>query len=205
MLDTPPVRTPFPSFSRRRALGSIGAAGASLLASSLPASAFFFGKPKIATDLSGLPEAWMARQGRNLHGYVDFLEGLRLRHVSVRQVVSAHAKRHGSVWNSLPPKPLWKNIAATLRVIDRVGAELDQPVKEIVSAYRSPAYNARCSGAKRGSYHKSNVAVDVRFHSSPRTVSAVAKNLRSRGVYRGGVGRYYGFTHVDTRGYNVSW
>lgn len=175
------------------------------MASSLPASAFFFGPPKVKTDLSGLPEAWKARQGRNLLGYVDFLEDLKLRRIPVRQVIAAHAKRHGSVWNSLPPKSMWKNIAATLRVIDRVGAELDQPVKEIVSAYRSPAYNARCAGASSGSYHKSNVAIDVRFHSSPRSVSSVARNLRSRGVYKGGVGRYYNFTHIDTRGYNVNW
>ena len=121
------------------------------------------------------------------------------------QVIKAHAKRRGSVWNTLPPKSMWRNMAPTLKTLDRVAIELDQPVKEIVSAYRSPSYNARCAGARRGSWHKANVALDVKFHSRPSSVASIARNLRSRGHFRGGVGRYYSFTHIDTRGQNVDW
>jgi uncharacterized protein YcbK (DUF882 family) len=78
-------------------------------------------------------------------------------------------------------------------------------VDEIVSAYRSPAYNATCSGARRGSWHQANVALDVKFAASPSTVAGAARSLRSRGLFRGGVGRYGTFTHIDTRGRNVDW
>jgi hypothetical protein len=38
---------------------------------------------------------------------------------------------------------LWRLMVPTLRVIDRLCQEMEQPVTEIVSAYRCPAYNAR--------------------------------------------------------------
>lgn len=195
--------------TRRRALGVFGASGLAVLASSAPASAFSFNFWKksedAAVDLSGLPEAWVKREGSKLKDYANFLASLKLRHVSPEQVISAHAKRRGSVWNSLPSKSLWKNMAPTLKVVDRLAVELNQPVKEIISAYRSPAYNARCSGAKRGSWHKANVAVDVKFPVRASVVSSSVRSLRSRGLFKGGVGRYSGFTHIDTRGQSVDW
>jgi uncharacterized protein YcbK (DUF882 family) len=96
-------------------------------------------------------------------------------------------------------------MAPTLKVVDRVSVQLGQPVREIVSAYRSPAYNARCAGASRGSWHQANVAVDVKFPVPPSTVAQTVRTLRSAGYFRGGVGRYSSFTHIDTRGQNVDW
>jgi hypothetical protein len=29
--------------------------------------------------------------------------------------------------------------------------------------------------------------------------------MRKEGVFKGGVGRYPGFTHIDTRGSNADW
>ncbi|MEM1083813.1 MAG: D-Ala-D-Ala carboxypeptidase family metallohydrolase [Verrucomicrobiota bacterium] len=193
--------------TRRRTLGMIGGSGLALLGSTTPASAFIFGKRggNASLDYSRLPAEWVKRQGSNLKGYANFLAGLRMKRVTPQQVIEAHAKRRGSVWNSLPPKKLWKNMAPTLKVVDRMAIELGLPVKEIVSAYRSPAYNARCAGARRGSWHQANVAVDVKFPVRASIASAKARSLRKRGHYRGGVGHYYGFTHVDTRGQNVDW
>jgi len=156
-------------------------------------------------DFRELPAEWVARQGTDLKDYTGFLGSLRLQRLTPKQVIEAHAKKHGSVWNSLPPRTMWRQMAPTLKVIDRVALELGQPVDEIVSAYRSPAYNATCRGAKRGSYHQVNVAVDVKFTSHPATVAQTARALRSKGVFSGGVGRYSGFTHIDTRGQNVDW
>ena len=199
--------------NRRRVLGILGVGGFSLLASS-PASGFslkFWKKGKKAKraassiDLSVLHQEWVKRQGSNLKGYADFLADLKLKRVTPQQVISAHAKRRGSVWNSLPPKSLWKNMAPTLKVLDRLAIELNQPVKEIVSAYRSPAYNARCVGARRGSWHQANVAVDVKFPIRASFVSSKVRSLRSRGLFKGGVGRYSSFTHIDTRGQSVDW
>lgn len=179
------------------------------MASSTPASAFFFSKKRetaaIRLDLSGLPEEWVRLQGRNLADYANYIGGMKLRYVSTKKVIEAHAKRRGPVWNSLPPKSLWRNMVATLRVVDRLGAEINQPVQEIVSAYRSPAYNARCAGAKTGSWHQANVAVDVKFPVRASVVTTSVRSLRSRGLFKGGVGSYWNFTHIDTRGQSVDW
>jgi hypothetical protein len=201
--------------SRRGALGTLGAGALALLGTSTSASAFFSRKANglrivtptasQAVDLSGLPAEWVARQGPVLKAYSEYLRSLKLQRLTPLQVIEAHAKQHGSVWNALPPKSLWRQMVPTLRVIDRLSLELQQPVKEIISAYRSPGYNARCPGAKRGSWHQANVAIDVQFPVSPSTVAQTARSLRSRGLFRGGVGRYSSFTHVDTRGQNVDW
>ena len=207
----------FPNQSRRGALGTLGAGALALLGSSMPASALFSKKPgtprvvvnggraAVIGDLSDLPAEWVARQGSNLKDYAAYLGSIRLQKLTVRQVIEAHAKQRGSVWNTLPPRNLWRQMVPTLRVIDRLSMELGQPVKEIVSAYRCPAYNARCAGARSGSWHQANVAVDVQFEVAASTVAQTARTLRSRGLFRGGVGRYSGFTHVDTRGQNVDW
>jgi len=137
--------------------------------------------------------------------YAHFIEKLHLRNITVQQVIEAHAKRRGSVWNTLPPKSEWKNIKATLKVVDRVSQELNVPVTEIVSVYRTPAYNRRCPGAKRHSWHLHNYAVDVKMGTRPSRVASMARKLRGKGVFRGGVGRYWSFTHIDTRGTNVDW
>ncbi len=203
--------------SRRGALGTLGAGALALIGSSLPASALFSRKPRTprvlvnggggggAVDFSDLPADWVALQGSNLKAYAGYLASIKFQRLTVKQVLVAHAKQRGSVWNSLPPRTLWRQMVPTLMVIDRVSLELEQPVKEIISAYRSPAYNARCPGARSGSWHQANVAVDVKFPVHASTVAQTARTLRSRGMFRGGVGRYSGFTHVDTRGQNVDW
>ena len=201
-----------PLQSRRVALGTLGAGALALLGSTGSASAFFSRKPRISVltpsapvDFSDLPQDWVARQGKELKAYAEFLTSLRLQRLTPRQVIGAHAKQRGSLWNSLPPRTMWRQMAPTLRVIDRVSMQLGHPVKDIVSAYRAPAYNARCPGAKSGSDHQANVAVDVQFDVAPSLVAQTARNLRSSGVFRGGVGRYPTFTHIDTRGQNADW
>ena len=156
-------------------------------------------------DLGRLDSRWLARNEKMAKDYAHFIEKLRLRNITVQQVIEAHAKRRGSVWNTLPPKSEWNNIKATLKVVDRVSQELNVPVTEIVSVYRTPAYNRRCPGAKRHSWHLHNYAVDVKMGTRPSRVASMARKLRGRGVFRGGVGRYWSFTHIDTRGTNVDW
>lgn len=189
---------------RRGALAMLGA-GAAWLAGAQPAQAFFFRQTPLSLDLDDLPQEWLTRQGSLLNDYARHLGSLRLSRVTPKQVIASHAKQRGGVWNSLPPKSMWGNISPTLKVIDRLAGELGMPVKEVVSAYRSPAYNARCPGAKSNSYHMANVAVDVRYAVSPSQVTKEARDLRNRGVFSGGVGSYPDFTHVDTRGMNVDW
>ena len=96
-------------------------------------------------------------------------------------------------------------MSETLRVADEISVRLGTSVKIVTSAFRSPSYNARCPGAKPNSCHKQNFALDLSFHASTHSVARAARNIREEGKFRGGVGRYSSFTHVDTRGYNVDW
>ena len=92
-----------------------------------------------------------------------------------------------------------------MRVADRIALEMNVHEVEVVSAYRSPAYNANCEGAKARSWHQANVAVDVKFPVRASIVTATARNLRGRGLFKGGVGGYWDFTHIDSRGENMDW
>jgi Peptidase M15 len=191
---------------RRKALGVLFGAGVALLAGTESASAFFFRKPASPeVDLELLPAVWVEQQGKNLDNYIDFLAGLHLENIRVQQVIDAHAKDRGGVWNQLPHSSLWKNISPTLKAADRIARQLKVPVKEIVSAYRAPAYNARCSGARRASWHQTNFAVDISFPVRASVVTRTARDLRNKGLFRGGVGGYSSFTHIDSRGTNIDW
>ncbi|MCU0796400.1 MAG: D-Ala-D-Ala carboxypeptidase family metallohydrolase [Akkermansiaceae bacterium] len=203
-----PQAAPVPALQNRRQVLGLLAAGAALVGSTTPAHAFFFrrreAEKQAKLDLTGLPGEWIARE-TELKGYADFLASLKLRNITPRMVIEAHAKRRGNVWNTLPPKRMWRNIAPTLRAIDLVSTEVGQPVKELISIYRSPAYNARCFGARRGSWHQTNVAVDVSFPVAASVIAQAARDLRSKGHFSGGIGRYGSFTHIDTRGQNIDW
>ncbi len=222
--STPNLLPEFPTTNRRGALGVLGMAALGVLASSTSADAFLSPAAKMPKvnvptgkfnaeaaraaariDFSHLPSEWTHRQGRLLSEYSVFLTRLELRRVSPKQVIESHAKVKGSVWNSLPPKAWWSRMGYTLRVADRVALEMGVDEVEVISAYRSPAYNAICRGARIGSWHQANVAVDLKFPTKASKVTAVARNLRDRGLFRGGVGGYWNFTHIDTRGQNINW
>ena len=51
-----------------------------------------------------------------------------------------------------------------------------------------------------------NQAVDVVFRgASSSHVASVARYLRSKRKFSGGIGTYNSFVHIDTRGYNADW
>jgi hypothetical protein len=208
------------SIPRRHMLGTLGLAGAGILASTAAAPAFTLGKPKVSvptssgtshapairfSSLPDLPEEWAVRNRRSAAEYLRYLDSLKLRSISPQQVLETHAKAKGSVWNSVPPKQWWARMGYVLKVVDRIGREMNVSQVEIISAYRSPAYNARCSGAKTGSWHQANVAADVKFPVRASKVTAMARELRDLGLFKGGVGGYWNFTHIDARGDNVNW
>ncbi len=152
-----------------------------------------------------LPEEWHQHHGALASRYLRYLRSLNLKRICPKQVVENHARAKGRVWNSLPPQTWWKRMGYTLRVVDRIAMEMNVAEVEVVSAYRNPAYNARCPGAKSGSFHQANVAADVVFPVRASKVTATARDLRNRGLFTGGVGGYRGFTHIDTRGKNANW
>jgi len=203
--DSPVILT------RRRMFGMLAMTGASLLATSSQAPALFNFFEALAPVPSGtlsdlnIPPEWRSQFGSLLPSYAHYLNALKLRNVKVREILGAHARTRGNVKNTLPPKALWKNIRETFKVVDGLSRRLELKPEELVSIYRSPAYNAKCRGAKSNSYHVRNNAIDITFPCSPGKVTAMAKEMRTVGIFRGGVGRYGGFTHIDTRGTNVDW
>ena len=223
--ELPATESPQNLLTRRRgALGTLGLAGFGWLAGSFPVSAFTSKKssaPRVSVPTSSgssarqpamrfsplpdLPDEWRARNGALATDYFRYLDSLRLKRVCPAQVLASHAKEKGSVWNSLPPKPWWKRMGYVLRVVDRIALEMNVHEVEVISAYRSPAYNSRCAGARTGSWHQANVAVDVKFPVRASQVTRTARELRDLGLFRGGVGGYWNFTHIDARGTNVNW
>ena len=194
-----------PEFKRRTLLQWVAASAVLVGVGGNRAAGFFLGRSRNELIVTALPDEWVRRNGSQLKAYAQFIDSLRLEKITTMQLVEAHAKQHGAVWNTLPPAQLWKNIGRTLLVVDRLAKELREPVKEIISAYRSPAYNARCYGARSGSWHQANYAIDVSFDMRARNVTRAARSMRQTGVFRGGVGGYAGFTHIDTRGMNIDW
>ena len=210
--------------TRRQALrtlvtasGLIGASTA--LASSavtLPQSVFSLGN--FLSDLE-IPEAVKKRAKTEIpasttstpvfHGkeraYAEFVESLNLEFIKPSELIAPHRKIRRGVSNSVPPKHLWKNMAPTLRAADEMRRRLGVPLRCINSAYRSPAYNATCKGAARRSTHMKNQALDLVFDCSPRRAARVAKQLRKEGFFKGGVGTYRSFVHIDSRGTNATW
>jgi len=135
----------------------------------------------------------------------EFLLTLELRHLSPEEIINPHRGIMGGVENTLPPVGLWDRLSQALRVADEIRERLRTPLCRITSGYRSPKYNAKVPGAVRGSYHTRNQALDLVYFCSPRKAFETALQLRKEGFFRGGVGLYPTFIHLDTRGYAATW
>lgn len=199
---------------RRHVISGLGLVGVSMLAA--PGDAFAAPKVSVPTSCGGasgmketsplasVSKEWAQKNGRDANVYLRYLQGLRLKRVDPEQVISAHAKKRSEIWNTLPPRQWWNRMGYVLRVVDRIALEMNLDEIEVVSAYRTPAYNSLCGGKSR-SWHQANVAADVKSSVSAYKFTRVARQLRNEGLFRGGVGGYWGFTHVDARGQNVNW
>jgi hypothetical protein len=143
--------------------------------------------------------------------FVEFIESLGLRYFKPYEVLimgSRHSDPHSPCRgkNTYPPRELWPNMAATARVLDRFRLRIASPVR-IVNAYRSPAYN-KCIGGATRSQHLMFNALDfiVEGGSRPTHWARTLRLMRNEeGAFKGGVGLYSTFVHVDTRGSNVDW
>jgi uncharacterized protein YcbK (DUF882 family) len=103
--------------------------------------------------------------------------------------------------NTDPPRALWPSLLAVVKVADEARHRIGRPLR-INSAYRSPAYNRAISGASR-SVHVQGGALDL--SGSPATLHRILTQMRREGLFRGGIGRYKTFTHVDVRGRDADW
>jgi len=136
--------------------------------------------------------------------YSTYLAGLQLRHFAPSEITSQSKRQRGAVKNSLPPPELFSRIVPTLWVVDILRERLGYPLT-ITSAFRNEQYNNACGGAPR-STHLANQALDIiPVKGKVDELWLAAMDLRNGGGFRGGVGRYSSFVHIDTRGKNATW
>ena len=151
------------------------------------------------------PPPPLGRPLENEEIYNEFLLSLDLRHLTPGEIIDPHRGIVDGIENTLPPQNLWEKLAPTLKAADEIRERLQVPLCRITSGYRSPRYNANIPGAVKGSYHTRNQALDLVYFCSPRKAFEMALQLRKEGFFRGGIGFYPTFIHLDTRGYAATW
>lgn len=93
--------------------------------------------------------------------------------------------------------------------LETIRAHYGHPVT-ILSGYRTPSHNRRVGGAKQ-SQHLRGTAADfvVRISGGGIINPHEVYNDIDRGLvlgdYKGGLGRYASFTHIDVRGNKARW
>lgn len=158
----------------------------------------------LAPVFSGLESS-----GFDMARYEAFIRGLGLRHFTPAEFLfpgnsnSPGGRCAGK--NALPPETLWGNIAKTARMLDEIRASLGAPVR-ILSCYRSPLYNTCVGGATKSPHGRFN-AIDwlCETGTAPDWHRVAQEVRRANPEFAGGIGRYRGFCHVDTRGVDRDW
>ena len=137
--------------------------------------------------------------------FEEYFQTLNAQHFVASEFTSYFHTTRRAVPNSEPPREMWGNIAATLRIVDKLRERVGRPIV-ILSSYRSPAYNAACPGAASGSFHQQFRALDIAVSGkSPREVFDLLSKWRDERSFKGGLGLYSTFVHIDTRGSNATW
>ena len=137
--------------------------------------------------------------------FEEWFDLLDVKHFTAGEFTEYFQVRRRGVTNSAPPPEMWGNIVPTLRVVDQLRAHFGKPIA-LLSSYRSPAYNAAIDGAATKSFHMRFQALDIAVAGkTPRQVFEVLKDWRAAGKFKGGLGLYNSFVHIDTRGSNATW
>ena len=141
----------------------------------------------------------------SVRDYRAYLAKNKLPYLSADEIIRPQFKYRSGVCSGVPPKHLWRNIRQTARVANEIRHRLGVPLNTVISAYRSPEYNDRCPGASKNSQHLKNRALDLIYACPPKKAFEMAAQLRNEGFFKGGIGLYSGFIHIDTRGKNATW
>ncbi|MES2524024.1 MAG: D-Ala-D-Ala carboxypeptidase family metallohydrolase [Gemmatimonadota bacterium] len=138
--------------------------------------------------------------------YREWLLAQQLRFGFANELANLANRVNKGVTNDTPPVDVWHAILPTVRLVEQVRQRFGTTV--LHSAYRSTLYNAThvLSGAVKDSRHTHNDALDFACGSaSPREWADFLRDLRDGGAFKGGIGVYRTFAHVDTRGTNADW
>jgi lysozyme len=147
-------------------------------------------KPKSAKKLTGAKAEFQ-----------KLLEAQGTRYFDADEVFFRGARDARLQLNTDPPRALWPSLLAVVKVADEARHRLGRGLR-INSAYRNAAYNRAIGGAS-ASIHMRGGALDL--SGSPATLHRILTEMRSEGLFRGGIGRYRTFVHVDVRGKNADW
>jgi lysozyme len=104
--------------------------------------------------------------------------------------------------NTDPRAALWPNMETTAKVLQEARNRLGKPIR-ITSAYRDAAYNRKIGGVANSTHVKFN-ALDL-VTDKPAALYLLLLDLRREGAFRGGLGLYRSFVHLDSRGHNATW
>jgi N-acetylmuramoyl-L-alanine amidase len=154
-------------------------------------------------------EAALESTGFDMVAFRNFVQSLGLRYFSAEELLFMGASNAPGAScagrNHLPEQAKWPRIGDTARMLDEIRHRLNAKCT-VLSAYRSPAYNS-CIGGESASLHMEFNAIDFRCVSGTAAQwHAVAKAVRvSSPEFKGGIGKYSSFVHIDTRGTNANW
>ena len=135
-------------------------------------------------------------------GFQKMLDKWGVTHFTAKEFFYRGASDERLNLNTDPPAELWPNMEQTAKVLEEARNRFGKPIR-ISSAYRSPAYNKRIGGVSNSTHVKFN-ATDL-VSDKPAKLYLVLMDLRREGMYKGGLGLYRSFVHMDTRGYNATW
>ena len=132
------------------------------------------------------------------------IKAAAIQHFTAAEVLTLGASHACNGLNTLPPLSIVHQIMPTLVVVDSLRAHLKTPVI-ILSGYRSAAYNKAVGGA-RASMHREFRALDIQAtHHTAEHIWSILRRWRSDGLWKGGLGRYATFVHIDDRSDNADW
>jgi hypothetical protein len=129
------------------------------------------------------------------------LDEAGVRYFTAEEVFFRGARDAKLKLNSDPPRGFWPSLLAVVKIADEARHRLGKPLR-INSGFRSAAYNRAIRGAAN-SLHTKAAALDL--SGSPATLHRILTEMRREGLFRGGLGRYKTFVHVDVRGKNADW
>jgi lysozyme len=104
--------------------------------------------------------------------------------------------------NTDPPAALWPNMETTAKVLQEARKRYGKPIR-ITSAYRDAAYNRKIGGVANSTHVQFN-ALDL-VTDKPAALYLILLDLRREGAFKGGLGLYRSFVHLDSRGHNATW
>jgi hypothetical protein len=153
------------------------------------------------TDFSPKPPSAAKKTTGAKADFQRLLDKHGVRYFTADEVFFRGARDAKLQLNTDPPRGLWPSLLAVVKVADEARHRLGKPLR-ITSAFRSVAYNKAIQGAAR-SWHTQGGALDL--SGSPATLHRILQEMRSEGLFRGGIGKYKTFVHVDVRGRNADW